>query len=98
MSSDPVTFVIVFFFSFFLCQILEVEGMSVPDEVSCMLQMVSEYLKEPCPITSLSGSQGPTGGEGVKHAHGDDAAGKARRQPNQVRTEGLPQVLNANCA
>lgn len=75
------------FFSFF-CQILEVEGMSVPDEVSCMLQMVSEYLKEPCPITSLSGSQGPTTCEGLKHAHGDDAAGKARRQANQVKTEG----------
>lgn len=65
-------------------KILEVEGMSVPDEVSCMLQMVSEYLKEPCPITSLSGSQGPTTCEGLKHTHGDDAAGKARRQANQV--------------
>lgn len=75
------------FFFFFFGQILEVEGMSVPDEVSSMLQMVSEYLKEPCPITSLSGSQGPTPGEGLKHAHGDDGAAKVRRQANQVETD-----------
>uniref|UniRef100_A0A3P8X375 LON peptidase N-terminal domain and ring finger 4 n=1 Tax=Cynoglossus semilaevis TaxID=244447 RepID=A0A3P8X375_CYNSE len=32
-------------------QILEAEGVTVPEDVSCILQVVSEYLKEPCPIT-----------------------------------------------
>lgn len=35
----------------------------MPEEVPCILQLVSEYLKEPCPITTLSGSQAPTQGE-----------------------------------
>uniref|UniRef100_A0AAY5K042 LON peptidase N-terminal domain and ring finger 1 n=1 Tax=Esox lucius TaxID=8010 RepID=A0AAY5K042_ESOLU len=36
-------------------KILEAEGMSVPEEVPRILQVVSEYIKEPCPpITSLS--------------------------------------------
>lgn len=62
--------------------------MSVPDEVSCILQMVSEYLKEPCPITSLSGSQGPTPSDGLKHPQGDDGEAKVRRQANQVNSKG----------
>lgn len=61
--------------------------MSVPEEVSCILQMVSEYLKEPCPITSLSGSQGPTPSDGLKHPQGDDGEAKVRRQANQVNNE-----------
>lgn len=68
--------------------------MSVPDEVSCMLQMVSEYLKEPCPITSLSGSQGPSSCEGLKQTHADDTAAKARRQANQVK---LGSLLELQC-
>uniref|UniRef100_A0A3Q3LWV9 LON peptidase N-terminal domain and ring finger 4 n=1 Tax=Mastacembelus armatus TaxID=205130 RepID=A0A3Q3LWV9_9TELE len=64
-------------------KILEAEGMEVPEEVSCILQVVSEYLKEPCPITSLSGSQGPTLPEGLKHPHGDKAEGHGRREVNQ---------------
>ncbi|KAM6977447.1 LON peptidase N-terminal domain and RING finger protein 1 [Aplochiton taeniatus] len=40
-------------------KVLEAEGMSVPEEVPKILQLLSEYLKEPCPITSLSSSQGP---------------------------------------
>uniref|UniRef100_A0A3Q3FF10 LON peptidase N-terminal domain and ring finger 4 n=1 Tax=Labrus bergylta TaxID=56723 RepID=A0A3Q3FF10_9LABR len=61
-------------------KILEAEGMAVPDEVSCILQVVSEYLKEPCPITSLSVSQGkmlkdksvPLQGSKVKHESGTE--------------------------
>ncbi|MEQ2193485.1 hypothetical protein XENOCAPTIV_030009, partial [Xenoophorus captivus] len=44
-------------------KVLQVEGIAVPEEVPCILQLVSEYLKEPCPITTLSGSQAPTQGE-----------------------------------
>lgn len=57
-------------------QILETEGVAVPEEVSCMLQVVSEYLKEACPITSLSGFQGP---ESVKRTRWDDED-KGRRE------------------
>lgn len=61
--------------------------MAVPEDVSCILQVVSEYLKEPCPITSLSGSQGPTHPEGPKHPHGDEGEGKGRREAHQVSSE-----------
>ncbi|XP_076018963.1 LON peptidase N-terminal domain and RING finger protein 1 [Genypterus blacodes] len=54
-------------------KILEAGGVAVPEEVSCMLQVVSEYLKEACPITSLSGFQGPTLPDSPKHTHWDDA-------------------------
>lgn len=57
--------------------------MAVPDEVSCILQVVSEYLKKPCPITSLSGSQGPTHTEGLRHPQGDDGEGKGKRDAHQ---------------
>ncbi|XP_067104320.1 LON peptidase N-terminal domain and RING finger protein 1 [Osmerus mordax] len=50
-------------------KILEAEGMAVPEEVHCILQVVSEYLKEPCPITSLGGSQGPTHSHTHTHTH-----------------------------
>uniref|UniRef100_A0A3Q2DBJ4 LON peptidase N-terminal domain and ring finger 4 n=1 Tax=Cyprinodon variegatus TaxID=28743 RepID=A0A3Q2DBJ4_CYPVA len=43
-------------------KVLQVEGIAVPEEVPCILQLVSDYLKEP-PITTLSGSQAPTQGE-----------------------------------
>ncbi|XP_031442899.1 LON peptidase N-terminal domain and RING finger protein 1 isoform X1 [Clupea harengus] len=33
-------------------KILEAEGMSVPEEASRILQVVSDFLQEPCPITS----------------------------------------------
>lgn len=65
-------------------QILEAEGVAVPEEVPCILQVVSEYLKEPCPITTLSGSQGPIHAEGLKHSHGDKGEGKGRRDAHQV--------------
>uniref|UniRef100_A0A3Q2Q1M7 LON peptidase N-terminal domain and ring finger 4 n=1 Tax=Fundulus heteroclitus TaxID=8078 RepID=A0A3Q2Q1M7_FUNHE len=35
-------------------KVLQVEGIAVPEEVPCILHLVSEYLKEPCPITTLS--------------------------------------------
>lgn len=64
--------------------------MAVPEEVSCILQLVSEYLKEPCPITSLSGSQGPTHPEGFKHPPGEEGEeGKGRRDAQQVRRRHL---------
>ncbi|XP_063046733.1 LON peptidase N-terminal domain and RING finger protein 1 isoform X2 [Engraulis encrasicolus] len=38
-------------------KILEAEGMSVPDEVPEILQLVSDFLQQPCPITSSVDSQ-----------------------------------------
>ncbi|XP_040031526.2 LON peptidase N-terminal domain and RING finger protein 1 isoform X2 [Gasterosteus aculeatus] len=64
-------------------KILEVEGMAVPDEVSCILQVVSEYLRGPCPITSLSGSQGPSQPKGLKHPRGEGVEGKEGRAAHQ---------------
>lgn len=65
-------------------QILEAEGVEVPEEMPCILQAVSEYLKEPCPITTLGSSQGPVHAEGFKHPHGDKGEGKGRRDTHQV--------------
>ncbi|XP_068181629.1 LON peptidase N-terminal domain and RING finger protein 1 [Antennarius striatus] len=59
-------------------KILESEGIVVPDEVSCILQVASEYLKQPCPITSLSGSQGL-----AQHPHEVEGEGKERRETHQ---------------
>ncbi|XP_071373790.1 LON peptidase N-terminal domain and RING finger protein 1 isoform X2 [Centroberyx affinis] len=64
-------------------KILEAEGIAVPEEVPCILQVVSEYLKGPCPITSLSGSQGPTHPEGLKHPLGGEGEGDGRREAHQ---------------
>lgn len=58
--------------------------MEVPEDVPCILQAVSEHLKEPCPITTLGGSQGPVHAEGFKHPHGDKGEGKGRRDTHQV--------------
>lgn len=58
--------------------------MAVPEEVPCILQAVSEYVKEPCPITTLSGLQGPNYSEGLKHPLGDKGEGKGRREGHQV--------------
>lgn len=65
-------------------QILEAEGMLVPDELSCILQLVSEHLKEPCPITNLSGTQGPTQQEGIAQPTGNLRKASGRRQAQQV--------------
>lgn len=65
-------------------QILEAEGMLVPDELSCILQLVTEHLKEPCPITSLSGTQGPAPHEGPVHPTGNGRKAGGRRQVHQV--------------
>lgn len=68
----------------FQLQILEAEGMLVPDELSCILQLVSEHLREPCPITSLSGTQGPAHHEGLVHPTGNGRKSSGRRQAQQV--------------
>ncbi|XP_061581792.1 LON peptidase N-terminal domain and RING finger protein 1 [Cololabis saira] len=61
-------------------KILQVEGIAVPEDAPCISQVVSEYLKEQFPITSLSGSQGPLPAEG-KHPHGE------RRDGHQIRQD-----------
>ncbi|KAK5865077.1 hypothetical protein PBY51_016269 [Eleginops maclovinus] len=62
-------------------KVLEAEGRAVPEEVSCILQVVSEYLKGTCPITSLSGSQVPTHPD--NQVCGDEGEGKGRREAHQ---------------
>lgn len=66
-------------------KILEAEGVAVPEELACMLEVVSEYLKEPCPITSLSGSQGPAYHEDLGHPLREGGEGKGRRDGPQVK-------------
>lgn len=46
--------------------ILEAEGMAVPEEVPRILHVVSEYLQEPCPITS---SVSPSCTDGLRYLH-----------------------------
>ncbi|KAF4104812.1 LON peptidase N-terminal domain and RING finger protein 1 [Onychostoma macrolepis] len=47
-------------------KILEAEGMAVPEEVSRILHVVSEYLQDPCPITS---SVSPSCPDGQRYSH-----------------------------
>lgn len=68
-------------------KILEAEGVAVPEELPCILQVVSEYLKEPFPITSLSSSQGPAYHESISHPQGAEGESKARREPLQVKQD-----------
>lgn len=68
-------------------KILEAEGVAVPEELSCMMQVVSEHLKEPFPITSLSGSQGPAYHDAPGHPQGAEGEAKARREPLQVKQD-----------
>lgn len=67
-------------------QILEAEGMLVPEELSCILQLVSEHLKEPCPITNLSDTQGPAQHEDLMHPTGNGRKASGKRQAHQVNT------------
>ncbi|XP_038124127.1 LON peptidase N-terminal domain and RING finger protein 1 [Cyprinodon tularosa] len=63
-------------------KVLQVEGIAVPEEVPCILQLVSDYLKEP-PITTLSGSQAPTQGEGKN-------PNMERREAHKVKIQDAP--------
>ncbi|XP_037118261.1 LON peptidase N-terminal domain and RING finger protein 1 isoform X1 [Syngnathus acus] len=65
-------------------KILEAEGISVPEEVSCIMQVLADYLKASYPVRSLSGTQ-VTQLEALNYPHGN-AEGKARRDARcQVR-------------
>ncbi|XP_034037450.1 LON peptidase N-terminal domain and RING finger protein 1 [Thalassophryne amazonica] len=56
-------------------KILEPEGLTVPEEASCILQVVSEHLKKQhSPIISLSDSQ--TYAEDLKYPHGNEPNSK----------------------
>ncbi|XP_029972156.1 LON peptidase N-terminal domain and RING finger protein 1 [Salarias fasciatus] len=78
-------------------KILEAEGVAVPDEVPCILQVVSEYLKEPCPITTLSGSQGPTHAESLLHPHHGEKAEDGRREAHQVKHDSGTECCLSLC-
>lgn len=62
--------------------------MEVPEEVPSILQLLSEYLKEACPVTSLSGSQGPAHPEGLIHPSGDESESNGRREVHEVSWQG----------
>ncbi|XP_019739709.1 LON peptidase N-terminal domain and RING finger protein 1 [Hippocampus comes] len=65
-------------------KILEAEGISVPEEVPCIMRVLADYLKASYSMTSLSGTQ-VTHPEGLKYPHGD-AEGKERRDAYRVRS------------
>uniref|UniRef100_A0A3P9HFN6 LON peptidase N-terminal domain and ring finger 1 n=1 Tax=Oryzias latipes TaxID=8090 RepID=A0A3P9HFN6_ORYLA len=71
-------------------KILEVEGVAVPEDVPRILQVVSDYLKASCPITSLSSSQGPAQSEG-KHPL------QERREAQQVNHESSSECCLSLC-
>lgn len=58
-------------------QILEAEGMAVPEEVPRILHVVSEYLQDPCPITR---SVSPSCTDGQRYLHNS-----AETESDQVR-------------
>ncbi|KAK2849398.1 hypothetical protein Q5P01_009232 [Channa striata] len=64
-------------------KMLEAKGIAVPEEVSSILQLVSEYVKEPCPITSLTGFQVPTHPEGLISPGGDEEESNGRKETYQ---------------
>ncbi len=66
-------------YSLIRMQILEAEGMAVPEEVPQILHVVSEYLQNPCPITS---SVSPSCPDGQRYSH-NNAEGQS--DPGQVR-------------
>lgn len=78
-------------------KILEAEGVAVPEELPCILQVVSEYLKEPFPITSLSGSQGPAYHDSISHPQGAEGETKARREPLQVKQDAGTECCLSLC-
>ncbi|KAI1898402.1 hypothetical protein AGOR_G00071960 [Albula goreensis] len=61
-------------------KILESEGMMVPEEIPRLLQVVSDYLSDPCPITS---SVGPSHGEGPRLSPDEDGDGNRQREKVQ---------------
>ncbi|XP_041846136.1 LON peptidase N-terminal domain and RING finger protein 1 [Melanotaenia boesemani] len=71
-------------------KILEVEGIAVPEEVSCILQVLTEYLNEPCPITTISGSQGPVHGESKHPSEG-------RRDAHQLKHDAGTECCLSLC-
>ncbi|XP_056129310.1 LON peptidase N-terminal domain and RING finger protein 1 [Lampris incognitus] len=64
-------------------KILEADGVVVPEEVPRILQVVSEYLRGPCAITSLSCSQGTAQAEGLKPPQGDEGVGNEKIEVHQ---------------
>lgn len=68
-------------------QILEAEGMSVPDEVPEILQLVSDFLQQPCPITSSVDTQQ---GDRKRRASEDGDRGRG----DLTRVSGPPLVLH----
>ncbi|RXN07373.1 LON peptidase N-terminal domain and RING finger 1-like protein [Labeo rohita] len=62
-------------------KILEAEGMAVPEEVPRILHVVSEFLQDPCPITS---SVSPSCPDGQRYSH-SNAEGQS--DPGQNATK-----------
>ncbi|XP_077466610.1 LON peptidase N-terminal domain and RING finger protein 1-like [Stigmatopora argus] len=58
-------------------KILEAEGISVPEEAACIIQLLGEYLKASYPITSLSGTL-VTHPDDLKHPHGNVVSNNKR--------------------
>ncbi|KAG9346779.1 hypothetical protein JZ751_007097 [Albula glossodonta] len=72
-------------------KILESEGMMVPEEIPRLLQVVSDYLSDPCPITS---SVGPSHGEGPRLSPDEDGDGNGQREKRLCKTK---HTTSAEC-
>lgn len=64
-------------------KILEAEGMAVPEEVPRILHVVSEYLQDPCPITS---SVSPSCTDAQRYSH-TNAEGQSDSGQNTTKTK-----------
>ncbi|XP_051715984.1 LON peptidase N-terminal domain and RING finger protein 1 [Ctenopharyngodon idella] len=64
-------------------KILEAEGMAVPEEVPRILHVVSEYLQDPCPITS---SVSPSCTDGQRYMH-NNAEGQSDAGQNETKAK-----------
>uniref|UniRef100_A0A8C5DXD6 LON peptidase N-terminal domain and RING finger protein 1-like n=1 Tax=Gouania willdenowi TaxID=441366 RepID=A0A8C5DXD6_GOUWI len=78
-------------------KVLEAQGVSVPEDVHCMFQAVCDYLKEPYPITTLSGSQGPGSTESLNHSYGDKGDTKGRKETHQVKHDTSTECCLSLC-
>ncbi|XDV37286.1 hypothetical protein PO909_006910 [Leuciscus waleckii] len=67
----------------FLERILEAEGMPVPEEVPRILHVVSEYLQDPCPITS---SVSPSCTDSQRYTH-NSAEGQSDAGQNATKVK-----------
>ncbi|XP_036404912.1 LON peptidase N-terminal domain and RING finger protein 1 [Megalops cyprinoides] len=73
--------------------ILEVDGVTMPEDTARLLQVVWEYLRDPCPITS---SVGPSQGDGPRLARDEEVDGDGQGDTVQGSCE-AKHATSAEC-